>query len=100
MIIRLLSRTLFLSSTPALLPWLSMQTDFYNHIIRAIDIPSGAVRTLGGRQGISAPFADGAGSVATFGGPHGIALDSSGALALVVSSTHRDAWKQGSLRSV
>jgi hypothetical protein len=64
---------------------LPAQTEFYNHIIRAIDVTTGTVRTLAGRLGVVSPFSDGVGSAATFAGPHGVALDSSGTLALVVS---------------
>jgi hypothetical protein len=65
--------------------WPPAQTDAGNHLLRAIDVPSGTVRTLAGRQGVSAPFSDGVGSTATFNSPTGVALDSMGTLALVVS---------------
>jgi hypothetical protein len=48
-------------------------------------LANASVRTLVGRQGVYAPFSDGVGSSATFHQPVGVALDSSGALALVVS---------------
>jgi hypothetical protein len=63
---------------------LALQADQGNHIIRTIDTTTGAVQTLAGRQGTSAPFADGVGSTATFNLPLGIAFTSPDALAVVV----------------
>jgi hypothetical protein len=46
------------------------------------------VRTLAGQRGVTAPYSDGIGSAATFYYPLGVALDSSGSFALVVSKDY------------
>jgi hypothetical protein len=61
------------------------QADHYNHVVRAINVSTGTVRTLAGQKGVTVPLSDGVGSTATFDRPTGIALDSSGATAVVVS---------------
>jgi hypothetical protein len=61
-----------------------------NHLIRAIDVVSGTVTTISGRQGMQTPFSDGIGTVATFNEPSDIALTSNGAFALVVGVTQSD----------
>jgi hypothetical protein len=63
---------------------LCVQVDQYNCLIRAIDVTSASVTTLAGRQGMSAPFADGVGTFATFNFPSGVAVDSRGTFAVVV----------------
>jgi hypothetical protein len=81
-----MTRLVIVTPSRLLLPRLcSAQADTSNHLVRAIAVSTGAVRTLAGQQGISAPFSDGVGSAATFNFPHGVALDSTGVLALVVS---------------
>jgi hypothetical protein len=60
------------------------QADQNNHLIRAIVVASGVVTTLAGRQGVTSPFTDGIGSVATFNFPSGISVDGLGTVALVV----------------
>jgi hypothetical protein len=62
------------------------QADYGNHLIRAITVSTGAVRTLAGQVGMVSPFSDGVGSVATFYWPYGVSLDTAGSLALVVST--------------
>jgi hypothetical protein len=50
-----------------------------NNLIRAINISTGAVRTLAGGNGDTLPgSADGQGTQATFNYPYGVAVDSSG----------------------
>jgi hypothetical protein len=49
-------------------------------------VTSGTVSTLAGRFGVSAPFQDGTGSVATFYCPTGVAMDARGVFAVVVSA--------------
>jgi hypothetical protein len=66
-------------------PWSTLQTDNYNHLIRSIDLTSGSVSTLAGRQGANSPFADGDGTQATFSYPQGVAISSNSTFALVVS---------------
>jgi hypothetical protein len=49
-------------------------------------MPSNAtVTTVAGSLGSTAPFLDGIGTTATFNAPEGVALNSAGTLALVVS---------------
>jgi hypothetical protein len=57
-------------------------------------LANATVRTLAGQPGVFDPYTDGVGSAATFNGPNNVALDSSGAIALIVSSTvrGRSAW--------
>jgi hypothetical protein len=64
-----------------------MQSDQWNHLIRAIDVTLTAVTPLAGRQGVSSPVSDGVGSAATFCYPTGVALNSAATLALVVGSS-------------
>jgi hypothetical protein len=63
---------------------LRIQTDFNNHLIRAINMSSRAVTTVSGRLYTVSPYADGLGAYATFNHPTGIALDAAGTVALVV----------------
>lgn len=67
------------------------QADKLNHLIRQIAVSTGTVTTLAGRQGVSAPFSDGIGTVATFAKPNGIATNSDGSIFIVVSVAHRGA---------
>jgi hypothetical protein len=67
----------------------SLQADMDNFLIRAIDVATGAVTTLAGRQGVSFPFSDGVGSAATFSGPHFISLNCACSLAVVVSPIYK-----------
>jgi sugar lactone lactonase YvrE len=53
--------------------------DTKNHLIRAITISTGAVRTLAGGNGtVIAGSADGQGTLATFNNPYGVAIDATG----------------------
>ncbi len=61
-----------------------MQAEEFNHRIRRIDMAIGTVTTLAGRAG-SSGYTDGLGSAATFNSPLGVAMDSMGATAIVVS---------------
>jgi hypothetical protein len=64
--------------------FLHAQTDFFNRVIRSIDMATGAVTTLAGRRGVSTSAADGIGTTATFGGPSGIATNGAGSFVVVV----------------
>ena len=55
--------------------------DDYNHCIRRVDIADGETTTLAGSD--TRGFLDGAGAVAKFNRPSGIAIDPSGGFALV-----------------
>ena len=55
--------------------------DHKNHRIRRVDIATGATTTLAGTG--SAGFLDGAGAIARFNYPKGIAIEPSGGYALV-----------------
>jgi hypothetical protein len=48
-------------------------------------LANATVRTVAGRQGVTAPFSDGVGSAATFSNPFYVALNTTGAFALIVS---------------
>jgi hypothetical protein len=61
-----------------------LQADSGNHLIRAVNVTSGAVTTLAGRQGVSTPFSDGIGTGATFNNAQGVSIDGTGAFAVVV----------------
>jgi hypothetical protein len=56
-------------------------TDFGNHCVRLLDIASGDVTTLAGKQG-SSGHADGCGSAARFNGPYGVAVLHDGRVAI------------------
>jgi hypothetical protein len=63
-----------------------LQADHDNQMIRYIDLSSGAVTSLVGCQGVSAPFSDGVGTGATFNFPYGLAINATDTnFALVVS---------------
>jgi hypothetical protein len=62
------------------------QTDYLYQLVRKINIASATVTTLAGQRGISTPYLNGVGSDATFSYPVGIALDSAGDIAVVVST--------------
>ena len=55
-----------------------------NHLVRQLDIPSGALTTFAGTVGVSG-FADDQGLAATFNQPTGITIAHVGAFALLVS---------------
>ena len=59
------------------------QTDD-NHLVRRIDLPSGLVTTLAGASGASGS-ANGLGTAASFRNPTGVAIDTNGTVAIVVS---------------
>jgi hypothetical protein len=61
-----------------------LQADFGNQLIRFIDFSTRTITTLAGRQGITSPFSDGVGTVATFAAPACIALNGAGTVALLV----------------
>ena len=54
---------------------------YYDHCIRRVEIATGATTTLAGTG--SAGFLDGAGAIAQFKYPRGIAIEPSGGYALV-----------------
>jgi hypothetical protein len=56
------------------MPRACLQTDRFNHVIRAVNLTSGAVTTIAGQSGVSAPFTEGIGTAATFFQPLGIQL--------------------------
>lgn len=58
--------------------------DSSNHILRRINISTGAVATISGQGGVSGT-SDGLGTAAKFGLPYGISLDAVGSTALIVS---------------
>ena len=60
-----------------------MQTDTYNQRVRRIELISGVVSTFVGSRDYGS--VDGQGMAATFYNPVGIAVDSAGTVALVVS---------------
>ena len=64
-----------------------MQPDYDAHAIRRIVVSSGIVTTLAG-HGVPG-YANGYGTLATFNNPHGIAIDATGSIALVVSMKYR-----------
>ena len=61
----------------------ALATDYGGHVIRRVNISSGAVSTISGTWGVSG-YANGIGTNAKFYGPIGIALDGAGLVALVV----------------
>ena len=68
---------------------LALQTDQSNNLLRLVTLSSGRVTTLAGGKGTNVPgYADGIGSDATFAAPTGVAIDSTGTFALVVSFRH------------
>jgi sugar lactone lactonase YvrE len=69
----------------ALASGFALVADTGNHVIRRIDITTGAVTTLAGSPG-SAGDADGAGASARFFTPRGVALSGDGTLALVADT--------------
>ena len=54
--------------------------DTYNHRIRRVDVSTGATTTLAGS---TKGYSDGVGTSAQFSNPYGVAIDPSGAFALV-----------------
>ena len=56
--------------------------DYNNHLIRRVEIATGATTTLAGTGTLG--FLDGDGAIAKFNYPRGIAIDPSGTFALVV----------------
>ena len=61
------------------------QVDTANHLLRRVNVSSGAVTTLAGSPTQSSGHADGVGTAASFYYPYFVALDSAGAVAIVVS---------------
>jgi hypothetical protein len=61
-----------------------LQTDQYNHLIRRIDLSSGAVTTLAGVAG-TIGSTNGVGLAAYFNNPCGVAINAAGTAAIVVS---------------
>jgi mucin-19 len=59
--------------------------DFFNHVIRKIDINSNVTTFAGSNKG----FADGQGTAARFDSPRGVAVDSSGFIYVADSHSHR-----------
>jgi DNA-binding beta-propeller fold protein YncE len=64
----------------------ALVADSYNNMIRRIEISSGTVTTLAGNT--SAGLVDGAGTLATFNRPSSVAIDPSGAFALVADPSN------------
>jgi hypothetical protein len=58
-------------------------------------MPSKAVASLAGRQGVTAPYADGVGTAATFSIPRGVALSGDDSTTVVVSRAVRALSKLG-----
>jgi hypothetical protein len=71
-----------------------LQADTGNHLIRRITLSSGFVAALAGATA-SRGYADGVGSVALFGGPQGVVLDSNGTVAYVVRSEQQGGEGEG-----
>jgi sugar lactone lactonase YvrE len=69
----------------ALAAGFALVADTGNHMIRRIDMTTGAVTTLAGSPGRSGG-ADGVGAAARFSSPRGVALSGDGALALVADT--------------
>jgi hypothetical protein len=60
-----------------------IQADYFNSVIRRIDMASRTVTTLAGQPGVQS-YTDGVGTMATFNLPVGIALNSAGTYAVIV----------------
>jgi hypothetical protein len=65
-----------------------------NHLVRAIVVSARAVTTFAGRQGV-ALYSDGIGTSATFTFPSGVALNSAGTVAVVVSGCNEVVGRKG-----
>ncbi len=63
----------------------SVQGEYWNPLIRRIDMSSGTVTTLAGAA-LSPGSTDGVGMAAKFYNPVGVAMDASAAVAIVVST--------------
>lgn len=62
----------------------ALVTEYYNHAVRRVDLASAAVTTVAGVGGFfSSGTADGVGKAARFNHPAGVALDATGAFAVV-----------------
>ena len=59
-----------------------MQADQWNHLLRRVNLTSGLVTTLAGRN--TSGRANGVGTAATFYFPYGVAVDAAGTTAIVV----------------
>lgn len=57
------------------------------HVIRRIDLATGAVTTLAGQAGVSG-FADGIGTAARFAEPYGVAIDAAGTAYVADANNH------------
>ena len=64
---------------------LAVVADRQNNVVRKIVMPSGLVTTLAGRPGVFGS-ADGKGTIASFNQLYGVALNSAGAVAIVVDT--------------
>jgi hypothetical protein len=62
-----------------------VQADHTNNLIRLINVTSGVVVSLAGQLGVSSPFSDGSGSLATFSNPAGVSFNGAGTFAVIVS---------------
>lgn len=71
-------------------PSAAYQTDFYNHLLRKLNLMSGLVTTLAGNVAGTVSIdnnghADGVGTAASFYRPYGVTVDSAGGIAFIVS---------------
>jgi hypothetical protein len=85
-----------LLATPALTPRANalavLQNEQNGHVIKSINLTSGAITLVAGRQGVG-NFSDGIGTLATFYFPLGVAMNAAGTYAIVVSG-----WSGGGTR--
>ena len=73
-------------------PLFPPQADYYNHLLRRVNVTSGLVTTLAGSLAGTVGLdnyghADGVGAAASFYRPLGVAMDGAGTFVVVVRST-------------